>query len=70
MTIRTNWQRLDDGSWGVKLQGRDVGRMTGHTVDVTNRAGKHSRVKLGRRVMQWNAGRSAVYQAVDLKRGG
>lgn len=62
--MRTNWQKLDDGRWGVKLQG-NLGEATGKAgreVDVTTRAGKHSTVRLGRQVMAWNGGRSAVYE--------
>lgn len=62
--LRTNWQKLDDSSWGVKLQG-GLGEATGHSgrvVSVTNRAGKEKHVELGAQVDQWNGGRSAVYK--------
>lgn len=62
--MRTNWQRLDNGDWGVKVQsgpGQATGQ-EGREVDVTARSGRIKTVTLGRQVRQWNGGRSAVYE--------
>lgn len=61
--MQTNWQRLDDSSWGIKVQDYPRVRVgAGDQVEVTNRAGKHSVVRLGARVASWNGGRAVVFQ--------
>jgi hypothetical protein len=62
--MQCSFQKLDDGSWGVKLNGMPgeaVGK-TGQTVTVQKRNGGTSTATLGMCVDKWNAGRSAVYQ--------
>jgi hypothetical protein len=63
--MRLNFQRLDDGSWGVKSHvdlGHDTHPSPGDEVDVPRRDGSESRVRLGAQVAQWNGGRSRVFR--------
>lgn len=64
--MRFNWQKLDNGSWGVKASG-DLGEttnLTGKTVNVTKRDGSVSSARLGSLIDSWNGGRASVYEVV------
>lgn len=66
---RFSFQRLDDGTWGVKASG-DLGqaaKYAGQTVDVTKRDGSVQRVELGGLVTSWNGGRAALYTRVGSR---
>jgi hypothetical protein len=67
--MRYSWQRLDDGTWGVKASGGidTTGNLAGQVVVVTNRSGREQVVALGERVDTWNAGRASVYRKADAK---
>lgn len=60
-TTRLNFQRLDDGTWGVKSQGFHH-PLPGDTVSVPKRNGGESRVRLGAQVQSWNGGRARVFR--------
>lgn len=67
---RFSWQRLDDGSWGVKASddyGKG-GRHSGETVAVASRAGSVKRVRLGAIAARWNGDRAVVYRVAAVDR--
>lgn len=64
MTAQFSYQRLDDGTWGVK-ESTDLdrgGRRSGETVEVRTRAGAVKLVALGPVVTTWNGRRAALYR--------
>lgn len=63
MTPRCSFQRLDDNSWGVRLDAfRDAHTWGGKEVDVRKYDGSTKRVTLGAVVTSWNGGRTSVYR--------
>jgi len=65
-----SFQRLDDGTWGVKASGNldQAAKYAGQTVDVSKRDGSIQSVTLGHLVTQWNGGRAATYTKVASPR--
>jgi hypothetical protein len=59
-----SFQKLDDGSWGIKVSGNldETTRESGKTVYVSKRRGGGSHVTLGAKVTSWNGGRASVYR--------
>lgn len=63
-----NFQRLDDGSWGVKAQGYPAPHAKpGDTVQIRTRSGAYRTVTLGQVEARWNGGRAVVFRVVGAK---
>ena len=63
MGPRTSFQRLDDNTWGVRVDAFEhAHRFGGQEVSVTKRDGTSTRVTLGSVVTSWNGGRTSVYR--------
>jgi hypothetical protein len=61
-----SFAKLDGGRWGVRVH-HDVGRgrdRAGEVVSVDKRDGSVKRVRLGRKVNEWN-GRTQVYEVAE-----
>ena len=58
-----NWTKLADGSFGVKLNGKEANLNSGDTVTVISRKGKVSKVHLGEMISKARVTRIfSVYQ--------